>query len=86
MPTGPGPDPLFVNQPFRRRQWIVILIATVVAAALRMYELGEWSMWVDEAHTWRDATMPLTGERGFMSEQRRYYPVPFLLLFFLMEK
>lgn len=84
MPSGPGPDPLFVNKPFGRRQWIVILVATVVAAALRMYQLGEWSMWVDEAHTWRDATMPLTGERGFMGEQRSYYPLPFLLLRFLL--
>lgn len=80
MPSGPGPDPLFVSKPFGRRQWMLILVATVVAAALRMYQLGVWSMWVDEAHTWRDATMPLTGERGFMEEQRRYYPLPFLLL------
>jgi len=84
MPTGPGPDPLFVNKPFTRQQLLVVLIATIVAGALRLYQLGEWSMWVDEAHTWRDATMPLTGERGFMEEQRRYYPLPFLLLRFLL--
>lgn len=84
MSTGPGLDPLYGNQPFGRRQWMVILLATVVAAALRMYELGEWSMWVDEAHTWRDATMPLSGEGGFLSGQRRFYPLPFLLLRFLL--
>lgn len=82
MPS--GPDSLFVNKPFTRQQWMVVLIATAVAAGLRLYQLGEWSVWVDEAHTWRDATMPLTGERGFMEEQRRYYPLPFLLLRLLL--
>jgi 4-amino-4-deoxy-L-arabinose transferase-like glycosyltransferase len=75
---------MFVKQPFGRRQWLVILIATLVAAALRLYGLGEWSIWVDEAHTWRDATMPLSGEGGFLQGQRRFYPVPFLLLRFLL--
>tara|TARA_R110002096_G_scaffold277082_1_gene471135 strand:+ start:3003 stop:4577 length:1575 start_codon:yes stop_codon:yes gene_type:complete len=83
MPPGSTPDPTLKNKPFTQRQWFVILAATVVAAVLRMLYLGEWSLWIDEAHTWRDATMPLEGEGGFMNEQRRLYPLPFFLLRFL---
>ena len=60
--------------------WWWIVGATVVAALLRFTALGEWSFWVDEAHTWRDATMPLEGERGLFSEDRAYYALPFLAL------
>lgn len=35
------------------RYWL-LGIATVVAAALRFYQLGEWSFWVDEGFTIRD--------------------------------
>ena len=63
---------------------LFLVLATLVGAALRLYQLGEWSVWVDEAHTWRDATMPLDGERGFMSADRRFYPLPFFLLRFLL--
>ncbi|HET7843267.1 MAG TPA: glycosyltransferase family 39 protein [Xanthomonadales bacterium] len=54
-----------------------LLAATAVAAILRLTELGEWSLWVDEAHSWRDATQPLA---GFAGSNRVYYPVTFLLL------
>ncbi len=49
----------------------------MVATALRLYSLGEWSFWVDEAHTWRDATMPM---EGFLRQERALYPLPFLAL------
>ena len=42
------------------RQWSWLLLITVLGAALRMYHLGSWSIWVDEAHTWRDITRPLS--------------------------
>ncbi|MCA8950147.1 MAG: hypothetical protein KDE27_11640, partial [Planctomycetes bacterium] len=45
--------------------WLALAAATVVAAVLRLLDIGQWSFWVDEAHTYRDATMPLTGEHGF---------------------
>ncbi|MCK5943093.1 MAG: glycosyltransferase family 39 protein [Planctomycetes bacterium] len=69
---------------FTGRQWLILAAATVVGAALRLWGLGEWSFWVDEGHTWRDATMPLDGEDGFLATQRRFYPVPFLLLRLLL--
>lgn len=71
-------------QPFARRHWVCILIVTAVGAALRFWGLGEWSFWVDEGHTWRDATMPLTGENGFLATDRVRYGVPFLLLRLLL--
>jgi len=60
--------------------WIVG--ATAVALALRLVGLGEWSVWVDEAHTWRDATMPFD---EFAQSGRARYPVAFLLLRWFVE-
>ncbi|MGC6486371.1 MAG: glycosyltransferase family 39 protein, partial [Planctomycetota bacterium] len=70
--------------PFERRHWRWIVVAVVVGAALRLYGLGTWSFWVDEGHTWRDATMPMQGEEGFLSTDRLYYGVPFLMLRLLL--
>src|SRR5688500_2570378 len=43
---------------FTRRQAAVLAAITLLAAALRLCRLGEWSFWIDEAITWRDATYP----------------------------
>lgn len=64
---------------------LLVVLATAVAAALRLQDLGTWSFWVDEAHSWRDATMALDGENGFLSEDRRLYPLTFLLLRVLID-
>ncbi|HEU4419335.1 MAG TPA: glycosyltransferase family 39 protein [Planctomycetota bacterium] len=47
---------------------------------MRLCNLGEWSIWVDEAHTWRDATMQLVGEHGLLREDRVFYALTFLVL------
>jgi 4-amino-4-deoxy-L-arabinose transferase-like glycosyltransferase len=60
------------------RVWL--LLATAAAAALRLCDLGTWSLWIDEANTFRDATIPLQGEGGLLEQTRAFYPVPFLLL------
>lgn len=62
---------------FHRSHRLWLLAATAVAAALRFACLGEWSIWVDEAHSWRDATMPF---QDFTDSARVFYPVTFLLL------
>ncbi|MBL9076108.1 MAG: glycosyltransferase family 39 protein [Planctomycetes bacterium] len=51
------------------------MLATAVAAALRLYELGVWSFWIDEAHTYRDGVMPLG---AFLQQDRVFYPLTFL--------
>jgi len=56
---------------------------TIVAAVLRLTCLGAWSVWVDEANTWRDATMALDGEHGFLNSDRVLYPLTFVMLRFL---
>lgn len=63
----------------RPHAWALLAI-TAVAAAVRCLGLGDWSLWVDEAHTWRDATMPLHGANGFLATDRVLYPLTFLLL------
>lgn len=50
--------------------------ATAIGALLRFTAAGEWSLWIDEAHTWRDATMPW----GALESGRKLYALPFLLL------
>ncbi|MGK0203603.1 MAG: mannosyltransferase [Planctomycetota bacterium] len=83
MTSGYVPDSALKNRPFSQKQWLMILAAMLLAGLLRMLHLGEWSLWIDEAHTWRDATMPLDGEGGFMETDRRMYSLPFFLLRFL---
>ena len=83
MTSGTVPDSELKILPFSQQQWLVILAVTLLAAVLRFLGLGEWSFWIDEAHTWRDATMAFDGENSFMGTQRRMYPLPFLLLRFL---
>jgi len=68
------------GSPFTATQWCWLGFAVAVAAVLRLLHLGEWSFWVDEAHTWRDATMPLVGEQGFLRQDRALYPITFLAL------
>jgi mannosyltransferase len=62
---------------FTRRHWLAVLAIALLGAAARWLHLGEWSVWIDEAHTWRDATMPLD---DFLRTDRALYPLPFLLL------
>ena len=69
---------------FTRRHWLWIGVATALGAGLRLWGLDQWSFWVDEGHTWRDATMPLTGEEGFLASDRVRYGVPFFLLRLLL--
>lgn len=64
----------------RRPHLWALLAITAVAAAIRCLGIGDWSLWVDEAHTWRDATMPLHGDNGFLATDRVMYPLTFLLL------
>lgn len=83
MSRVPASSPVAATR-FDRRQWACVAAVTALAAALRLVGLGEWSFWVDEGHTWRDATMPLTGEGGFLSTDRVRYGVPFLMLRLLL--
>jgi len=69
---------------FTRRHWLWIGVATALGAGLRLWGLDQWAFWVDEGHTWRDATMPLTGEEGFLASDRVRYGVPFFLLRLLL--
>ncbi len=63
-----------------RGHWLALAAITALAAAVRAFGLGDWSLWIDEAHTWRDATMPFDGDGGFASTDRVLYPLTFLLL------
>lgn len=62
--------------PFAVRHWFWIGLAVAVAAALRFTNLGAWSLWIDEAHSWRDATIAWDA----LDSERKLYALTFLLL------
>jgi len=63
--------------PFTRRDLLILLGLTLIAAFLRLHRLGEWSFWVDEAHTFRDATKDID---GFWASHVARYPLSYLML------
>ncbi|MEZ5962881.1 MAG: hypothetical protein R3F56_03450 [Planctomycetota bacterium] len=62
---------------FTATHLVWLLALTLLAAFLRLYKLGEWSFWVDEAHTFRDATSDFA---QFQQSHVVRYPLSFLLL------
>jgi hypothetical protein len=76
-PTDAAGTPAEVAAGFTRRHLLALLGITLLAAFLRLYRLGEWSFWVDEAHTFRDATSPI---ETFQQSHVMRYPLSFLLL------
>lgn len=62
--------------PFGRRELMWLGVITLIGAALRLYRLSEWSLWIDEAHTLRDALKPAP---EFWATNRAY-PLSYLLL------
>jgi hypothetical protein len=70
---------------FNRGQLGILLAITALGAVLRLTGLEQWSLWGDEAFTWRDATMPLRGPNGFLATPQSWYPVSSLLLRALLD-
>ncbi|MGE3877795.1 MAG: glycosyltransferase family 39 protein [Planctomycetota bacterium] len=68
---------------FRSFHVRILFALTAVGAAIRLFRLGEWSFWVDEAHTFRDATSPIT---QFWASNVSNYPLGYLLVRELMER
>ena len=67
-------------EPFTRRQILLLLALTLVAGILRLWNLGTWSFWIDEAHTFRDV---VSTTESFWSAGTSDYPLSFLLLRYL---
>jgi 4-amino-4-deoxy-L-arabinose transferase-like glycosyltransferase len=55
----------------------ILLGITLVAAGLRLWRIEQWSFWVDEAHTFRDATRSMD---SFWDAHVHRYPIGYLLL------
>ncbi len=75
-------DPLAPSRSFSKAQWGWLFAITALGALLRVYGLDTWAFWVDEAHTWRDATLP--GEI-FWSSNRAYYPTSYVIVRWLLD-
>lgn len=58
----------------RARVWLVALLLTGAAAALRFHRLGDWSFWVDEIFTLRDSLDPSHLYHGLT------YPLSYVLI------
>lgn len=63
--------------PFSGRQRLILCLIAFAALALRLWRIGDWPLWVDEAHTWRDVTIPLD---RFWDSARAWYPTSYLML------
>jgi hypothetical protein len=74
--------PPFVGRAFRRQHLVYLSLITLLAAFLRLYRLEQWSIWVDEAHTWRDVSSPIG---SFFDSERSWYPLSFLMLRWLAD-
>lgn len=73
-PLGLGRD---AAATFTRAHLLWLVGITLLATFLRLYKLGEWSFWIDEAHTFRDATSDFA---NFRQSHVARYPLSFLLL------
>lgn len=62
-PKFAGLDPLPAAEPSAGARWILALATAL--AALRLFRLGEWGLWVDEAYTLADFHHSLGGEQNF---------------------
>ncbi|MEY2982033.1 MAG: hypothetical protein RL562_2260 [Planctomycetota bacterium] len=67
---------------FTARQLVLLVVLTLAAIALRLFRLGEWSFWVDEAHTFRDVT---ASETEFWRSNVSNYPLGYLMLRWLLD-
>lgn len=63
--------------PFTTRQLWWMLFITLLGAVLRLTSLGTWSMWIDEAHTFRDVIAP--ADKFWLSGTANY-PLSYLML------
>lgn len=75
----PAPHPY---RPFRRDHLLFLVAITLVATALRLFRLGEWAFWVDEAHTFRDVMAP---ENRFWSSNVSNYPLSYVVVRWLLD-
>jgi hypothetical protein len=65
------------HPPFTTGHLVLLIGITLLAALLRLHRLGEWSLWVDEGHTYRDIVVP---GGTFWSSQVRNYPLSYVML------
>ncbi len=77
MPVPERTSSVVDQPPFTWRQLCILLGLSMLAAVIRLYQLGEWSFWVDEAHTYRDVMEPM---ETFMGSETAKYPLSYLLL------
>ena len=64
-------------QPWSRADAFVVCAVLALALCVRMFRLSAFAIWIDEAHTWRDVTLPLA---EFLDSARAWYPTSYLLL------
>jgi hypothetical protein len=83
--TGLGAVSPTAVAPFHGKHTLQLVAITLLGALLRFWHLGDWSIWVDEGHTWRDVTVPVDQFFGEAGSGRNWYPTAYLMLRWLME-
>lgn len=73
------PKLVFAPESWSWEHLFILVAITVTGGVLRLYHLGEWSLWIDEVHTLRDAVIKTEAEFWAESGTARY-PIGFFLL------
>ncbi|MCA8968555.1 MAG: glycosyltransferase family 39 protein [Planctomycetes bacterium] len=73
------PKLVFAAEPWSFEHLAILVAVTVLAGVLRLYHIGEWSLWIDEVHTLRDAVLK-TSEEFWRDSGTARYPVGFYIL------
>lgn len=66
---------------FLANQYVLLTAATLLAALLRFYKLGEWSFWIDELHTLEDILVPNDESSGQILSVLLDQPGTYALIF-----
>ncbi|MAE76098.1 MAG: hypothetical protein CMJ85_04410 [Planctomycetes bacterium] len=76
----PPPETAIVERdpPWSWHHIVLLAAITLLAGMLRLYKLDQWSFWIDEVHTLRDAVLKSPDQ--FWGSPTSRYPVGYLLL------
>lgn len=83
-PTAAPPTPVAIG--WSLPAVLALVVVTLIAAALRLWGIREWSWNDDEAATWRALQLPLVGGNGFFAADESRAPLVHFALRWLVDR
>lgn len=83
-PTAAPPAPVAIG--WSLPAVLALVVVTLIAAALRLWGIREWSWNDDEAATWRALQLPLAGGNGFFAADESRAPLVHFALRWLVDR